>query len=259
MRSNRAETWSRAAGRRVRPRIDEAVREVGELRLVPEALAGSGESFGRTRDFKMGTQPTPQLRLPASVVGQTSVVPRGPPRQHLRPMQRVAIEEPCDVLHRAEPPPGALEVCVEGAKPGLVTVLVDHLQQRPHRATGPPRVFVGIDTRRGSQRALDNTAGRRERHVGADPVPTTGRRAEFEATAAVLSTARRPWTARRRSRPRTDRRAGWQASRGGHRRGRPCGWLGGRRAFLGRKPARLSDAGADGASEDGRSSETTLI
>ena len=95
-------------------------------------------------------------------------------------MQRVAVEEPGDVAHRAEPPPGALEVCVQRAEPGLVAVLVDHLQQRPHRTTGTPRVLVGVDARRGSQRALDDPAWRRERHVGADPVVAIGRRAEVE-------------------------------------------------------------------------------
>ncbi len=180
MRGDRAENLQ-PGGRQAREAQDrEAVREVGELRLVPEALAGGGEALGRARDLEVRTQPTPQLRLPAGVVGQAGVVPRGPPRQHLRPVQRVAIEEPCDVPHRAEPPPGALEVCVEGAEPGLVAVLVDHLQQRPHRTTGTPRVLVGVDARRGSQRALDDPAWRRERHVGADPVLAIGRRAEVE-------------------------------------------------------------------------------
>ena len=205
----------------------EAVREVGELRLVPEALAGDGEALGRARDLEVHTQPTPQLRLPAGVVGQAGVVPRGPPRQHLRPVQRVAVEEPCDVPHRAEPPPGALEVCMEGAEPGLAAVLVNHLQQRPNRTTGTPRVLVGVDARRRSQRALDDPARRRERHVGADPVLAIASSRRDGATTAVRSTAQRLWTARRRPRPRTDPRAGWRGSRGGRRRGRRCGRLGG--------------------------------
>ena len=79
MRGDRAENLQ-PGGRQAREAQDrEAVREVGELRLVPEALAGGGEALGRARDLEVRTQPTPQLRLPAGVVGQAGVVPRGPP------------------------------------------------------------------------------------------------------------------------------------------------------------------------------------
>ena len=79
MRGDRAEHLQ-PGGRQTREAQHcEAVREVGELRLVPEPLAGRGEALGRARDPDVRTQPPPQLGLPAGVVGQAGVVPRGPP------------------------------------------------------------------------------------------------------------------------------------------------------------------------------------
>jgi hypothetical protein len=81
----------------------EAVREVREPGLVLEAPAGDREALGRARYREVRTEPTPQLRLPAGVLGQAGVVSGGPPLEHPGPVQRVAVEEICDVPYRAEP------------------------------------------------------------------------------------------------------------------------------------------------------------
>ena len=58
----------------------------------------------------------------------------------------------------------------EGFEPRLGQVLVDHLEQRPYRALGQPRIRVWLGVRSGRYRGADQSAWRRELDIGADAV-----------------------------------------------------------------------------------------
>ena len=66
----------------------------------------------------------------------------------------------------------------ELVQPRLPQRAVDHLEQRPRRALGQPRVAVGIDAGSGGDRVADQPSRRREQDVRADAVTPSGRRSE---------------------------------------------------------------------------------
>ena len=55
-------------------------------------------------------------------------------------------------------------------QPGIIEVLLDHLDERPHRPLGQPGVRLGVGARGQGQRARDQGPREREIDVGADPV-----------------------------------------------------------------------------------------
>ena len=78
------------------------------------------------------------------------------------------------------PPPqvglgsGSPEMGGEGAEPGLVEALVDHVEQGPHRPLGQPGIGVAVDAGAGRHGGADQAPGERERDVGAHTVGPPG-------------------------------------------------------------------------------------
>ena len=70
------------------------------------------------------------------------------------------------------------EVRGDGVEPRLAQRRLEHLEQRPGRALGQPRIALGIDARRRRDRVADHPARRRERDVRAHPVAAAGGRPE---------------------------------------------------------------------------------
>ena len=161
----------------------DALGEVDERGVRPQALARRLEPLGGARLDQPLAQPPPQLGLPGGLRGHVDLAAR-PAADHGRAVQRVAVEqlgEVADGREAAGAPVGVgrrAEVDREAAQPGLAQALADDLEQRPHRALRDPRVGVGIDPRRGGDRLAGELVGERELDVGADPVGAAGRRAE---------------------------------------------------------------------------------
>ena len=138
------------AGRRVRPKSDSARREVERARARRAAARTRPSSaLGESGHADPLAQPPPQLGLPARVVGRTPPAPSCPSRRpgadHLRAVQRVAVEQLGEVAQRARgaargapgrPSAGPPEVGGERREPRLAEVLLDDLEQRPDRALG---------------------------------------------------------------------------------------------------------------------------
>ena len=159
-------------------------RQRHQVRLRAQARARGLQPLGRTVDPDPRTQPPPQLGLPQRLVGQrparaVEILAPRPRAHHLRPVQRVAIEQLGDVAHRAQPPraPRLVALLVAGAEvrgqarqPRLAEAVLDDVEQRPHDVLDEPRVGVRLDARRRRHGIRDEPARRREVDVRADPV-----------------------------------------------------------------------------------------
>jgi hypothetical protein len=179
-----------ARGRQAREAEErQARREVDQPRLQAEALAGALEPLGGAREPEPFPEPPPQLGLPHNVRLQgrprpVHVVAGSPRAEHLRPVERIPVEELHDVAHAAEAAHLAdlvralPEVRGEGPKPRLLDAAVDEFEQLPHRTFGTPRVFFGVDPRGRRQGVLDQPAREREIDVRADAVDEPGGRAQ---------------------------------------------------------------------------------
>ena len=166
------------------PEQAEARRQIGELGLIAQARARAREALGGVGLGDAGAQPAEQLGLPGGVVRDAGVVARRPRADHLRPVQRVAVEEVGDVAHGREAARRvAAEVGGEALQPQLGERLVDDLEQRPDRALGQPRVLLDADRRR--DRLGDQPARRREVDVRADAVAAAGPAPRARTTSAA--------------------------------------------------------------------------
>ncbi len=163
-------------------------------REVPLAAAETDavlrEGLRRPRDPHPLAQAPPELGLPAQVGRDLApravlVLLRGPGPQHRGPVLAVGVEEPGEVAGRGEPPARAgagrvthdAEVGAQRRAPVLARAGVDHLEQRPDEAFGPPWVVVGVAPRAGHE-----LGGRGELDAGAHPVlPQGGAEAVREA------------------------------------------------------------------------------
>jgi hypothetical protein len=152
---------------------------LGELEPVGVALqdrAGLRQVLGRSRTPDPIAQVAPELGLP---VGR---VPVPPPQDHLRAVQRVAIEQVGEVADGGEAARPSEwvrrvpEVGAQRAQPRLCQVRVDDLEQRPHQPFRAPRVLGRVDPGRRRDRIADQSIRERELDVRADPRPTAGRR-----------------------------------------------------------------------------------
>ncbi len=183
-----------AGGQAREPEQRDPIGEVDERRVLEQPRAGAAAALGGAGQRDPGSQPPPQFGLPGVGGGQRDTIlvevePLGPGSEHRRTVQRVAIEQPCQVAHGAEPPrianrvrsrPGATEVGGERDQPWLVDALLDHLEQRPDRALGQPRIELGVDSRGDRDRFGDQRVGGGEGDAGADPVGASARGPEHE-------------------------------------------------------------------------------
>ena len=159
-------------------------RQVDDLRLLAQPRARALDPLGRIGHADPRAQPPPQLGLPRPARRHVPVLAPRPRAHHLGPVQRVAIEQLGEVPNRAEPPrpprrvgvlAAATEMRGQAREPRLVEVVVDHLEQSPHRPLGQPRIRVGLDPRRRRHRVADEPPRRREvdvrAHAVAPPLP----------------------------------------------------------------------------------------
>ena len=162
------------AGRQARePEQREPRREVDEAAVGVQRPAGRAAPLRRPGHREPLAQPPPQLGLPVLALAGR------PALEHLRPVQRVAVEQLGHVADAREAPRAAVlviaEVVGEQLQPRLVQRRVDDLQQRPDRALGPPRVRFGVDPRGGGDRVGDQPSRWREVDVRAHAVRPPGR------------------------------------------------------------------------------------
>ena len=156
------------------------LREVDERGLGSQARACGLEPLGGARLFEPLSQPAPELGLPRGLVRDVDL-PARPPADHLGPVQRVAVEQLGDVAQGGEAPGAPVGVFLvaqmdpQAAQPRLVQALLDHLEQRPHRARRRPGVGIRIDARGGRDGVADEAVREREVDVRAHPVRPAGR------------------------------------------------------------------------------------
>ena len=95
---------ARYAGRQARQAEQrEALREVDQVGVVAQAGAGGLETLGGSGDGDARAQPPPELGLPGGVGGDPRRRrPRAQAREHLRPVERVAVEQVGDVARGAQ-------------------------------------------------------------------------------------------------------------------------------------------------------------
>ena len=168
------------------PEQRQPVRQVYQIRLGAQPLAGSGEALGRARQADPAADLPPQLRLPAQVVGHVGVVAVRPGPEHRRAMGTIGVVQGGEMAGGGQPPSGAMgergvadaEMSRERRAPLLRRALVDGLEQRPDQPVGTPRIVVGLDTSGTSQGVGDQRRRVWEPHVGAHAVLLAGRRAE---------------------------------------------------------------------------------
>ena len=208
-------------------------RQVAQRRIVTQARAGVVEQLGRARRTERIAEPPPQLGLPGEVLVEGRAVaalvpPGGPGAQHLGPRLAVLVEHPRQPPCHREPPSlvvgGAAEVLRKRPAPRLGR---GHRSCRSRRAAATPTAPAPTSPR--PRRAPPRTPQEPRRPAcSATGRPRWRRRRRLptypeRATAAAPATARRPWQAPRRPRPRTGRRAAPPAPRPARGRARPRG------------------------------------
>ena len=149
-------------------------RELQEIGSCPQPLAGLAQALGRARCPDALTQEAPELDLPGRLVELRRA--GGPALQHVGSMHRIAVEEVRHMPDAREPPGsvflggGLLDVLGQWRQPGLVEMVLDDLNERPHRPLRHPGVQVRISVECSRQRVRDQRAWKREFDVGADAV-----------------------------------------------------------------------------------------
>ena len=126
------------------PEHAEARRQVGQIRLFAQAGTCAREALGRIGLADAGAQTAVELGLPRGVGRDAGVVARDPGADHLRAVERVAVEQAGEVTDGRKAAAGmAAEVRGQALEPELAERLVDDLEQRPDRrapaARDPPR------------------------------------------------------------------------------------------------------------------------
>ena len=161
-----------AAGRQRAQRVDmpgreprqaeqrQPLGEIDERRVLAEPRTRAGEPLGRPGLGDRLAQTAPQLDLPGRVGRDAGVVPRGPRADHVRPVERVAVEQVGDVSGRSRTstPLGvaaAPEVLGEAAQPRLAERVHHDLEQWPHGPLGRPGIRVGLYAGGGRHRVAD--------------------------------------------------------------------------------------------------------
>ena len=220
-------------GSRVRPNSERRVGQVDERRR--RRAAARTRRSSRSAGLGLAeprAQPPPQLGLPALA----SVARAAHAAHHLRPVQRVAVEQLGEVADggearaRRSASPRA-EVGGERRQPRLVQALVDDLEQRPDRALRQPRVGARVDARGGRDRVADQPArrtGTRRSRRRRRPGPAW-RRGRPTAAASASAPSRASGTATTSGANGSGERRR-RAGRAGRRRGRRRVRLGGRGA-----------------------------
>jgi hypothetical protein len=140
------------------------------------APAAASRSAGPGRPIR-SRRPPPQLRLPGQV-GRARVevdLAAAPGLQQLGAVRGVGGEQLGQVPRDRVPAPAvALDVPAQRGAPRLVGALVDHLEQRPHRALRAPGVGVLVGPGGRADRGRDDGGRRRELDPGAHPVAALG-------------------------------------------------------------------------------------
>ena len=186
------------AGRQARdPEQAQPRREFQQRRLLTQPRTGLRPPLGGPGERDPVAQPPPQRRLPRladrqQLPGGVGVAPVGPEAEHLRTVQRVAVEHLRQVAHDRQTPlareriaapvpgggPTAAQVIGQRCQPGLAERLVDDLQQRPDRTLRQPRVGLGIDPGGDGDGVGEQPVRGGELDVGTDAVAAAGRGAE---------------------------------------------------------------------------------
>jgi hypothetical protein len=89
-------------------------------------------------------------------------------------VDRVPVEQVGHVAEDREPPgrlgrvAAVAEMAGQRGQPGLAHRVPDHVDQRPHRPLGPPRIPLGVDPGGGRHRVADHPTREGEADVGAD-------------------------------------------------------------------------------------------
>jgi hypothetical protein len=161
------------------PKERDPGRQIDERGIVPQPRTSALNSLRLIWNPDPLAQPPPELRLPHAIRGDVPILPASPGTNHLRPMQRVAIEQLREMPNRTEPPSPTRRVHVIGApaqmrgqagEPRLPQTPIHHLEQSPNRPLRQPRIRIRLDPRRRRHRIPDKPPGRREVDVRAHPI-----------------------------------------------------------------------------------------
>ena len=176
-RGQRFEDLDVAARQPREPERAEPRRQVGKVGLCAQARARVGKALRGVGLADASSHPAVELGLPRGVGRDPGVVAHAPGADHLRAVERVAVEQAGEVADGREAAAGvAAEVGGQALEPQLAERLVDDLEQRPDRALRQPRVLLEADRR--GDRLVDQAARRREVDVRADAVLAAGLGAE---------------------------------------------------------------------------------
>ena len=200
-------------------------REFQEIGLGPQAAASLTKTLGWALRPDALSQEQPELDLPAVLAELRGA--GGPALQHVRPVHRIAVEEVRHVPDAREPPgailfgAGLLDVLGQRRQPGLVEMVLDDLDERPHRPLRHPRVQLRVGVECPRQGVRDQRARKGKSRCWRRCRPAVRRWHPGAPRAAASTSARCPGSAPRPPRPpsghRADRPRAEPASRRGHR------------------------------------------
>ena len=175
----RAQHVEMPRGQPRQPEEREPRRQIDDPGLLPQPRTSALNPLGRIRNPDPRAQPPPELGLPHPVGRHAPVLPASPGTNHLRPMQRVPIEQLREMPNGTEPPspPRRIHVLArspemrgQARQPRLPQTPIHHLEQSPNRPLRQPRIRIRLDPRRRRHRIPDEPPRRREVHVRAHPI-----------------------------------------------------------------------------------------
>ena len=128
------------------PEEREPRRQIDDPRLLPQPRARTLNPLRRIRNPDPRPQPPPELGLPHPVGRHPAVLPARPRPNHLRPMQRIPIEQLREMPNRTEPPSPPRRIHGLAAPPRCAAKLAQpRLPQTPVHHLGPGAAQDGKD------------------------------------------------------------------------------------------------------------------
>jgi hypothetical protein len=161
------------------PKERQPRRQIDDPRLLAQARTSALHPLRLIRNLDSFAQPPPELRLPHPVRRHGAVLPASPCTNHLRPMQRIPIEQLRKMPDRSEPPSPprgiplllcSTEMRRQARQPGLPETSIHHLEQSPNRPLRQPGIRIRPDPRRRRHRIPNEPPRRREFDIRADPI-----------------------------------------------------------------------------------------
>jgi hypothetical protein len=174
-RRERLEDVAVAGREACQPEDRDLRRKVHDTGLLLQHLTRPLQPLRRSGLPDPRPQAPPQPPLPLLV---RRLLRRRPRPHGVRPVQRISVEQLRQMPHGRKAPRPLQRIrasagpprCAAKSASTLAQALVHHLEQRPHRPLGKPRIRLGLHARRGGHGRADEPPRGRELHVRANPV-----------------------------------------------------------------------------------------